>query len=215
MQLFWRKANKIEALIGAYFETCDRCFELFEKGFDVYLDEGLSANFETAVYACHAAESAADDKRREVEQTLYAKALLPDSRGDLLSLLEVFDKIPNRAETILFTLLCQKITLPDNLAADFKELVALNMSSYSLIRKAVDALFSEPKQTHVLSEQVDEAESASDRKERELLQKLFTGDYSLETRIMLKEVCSLIGDIADRAETCADRVTIIAIKRQI
>ena len=87
------------------------------------------------------AESAADDMRREIELTLYGKALLPDSRGDVLGLLESFDRLPNMAETGLFALRCQRIQLPGDLVPLYKQLVDINLQSYYLCRRAVDALF--------------------------------------------------------------------------
>ncbi|MEK0368345.1 MAG: DUF47 family protein, partial [Nitrosopumilus sp.] len=40
--------------------------------------------------------------RREIEISLYEKALIPESRGDILGLLEAVDRIPNKAESVAF-----------------------------------------------------------------------------------------------------------------
>ena len=93
MALFWKNKNSIEDMINRYFESCDACFQQFEKGMDIYFENGQSEAFEAATLKIHHAESSADDLRREIELTLYGKALLPESRGDILGLLESFDRL--------------------------------------------------------------------------------------------------------------------------
>jgi predicted phosphate transport protein (TIGR00153 family) len=216
MPFFWRKEVNVEKMMSRYFERSDACFQMFEKAFGVFFDTGQGATFEAAVQKAHEAESAADDMRREIELTLYGKALLPDSRGDLLGLLESFDRLPNMAETVLFALRCQRIELPQDLAPLFKRLVDINLQSYYLCRRAVDALLSNPKVTLHATKAVDEKESESDRVEREIICQVFDSEeHDTGQKLLLKDLILLIGSISDRAETVADRIGIVAIKRQI
>ncbi len=216
MPFFWKKETTVEKMMSRYFERCDNCFEMFEKAVGVFFDTGQGAAFEAAVQKAHEAESAADDMRREIELTLYGKALLPDSRGDLLGLLESFDRMPNMAETVLFALRCQRIKLPADLMPQYKHLVEINLQSYYLCRRAVDALLSNPKVTLHATKEVDEKESESDRVEREMLCQVFDSDgYDTGQKLLFKDLILLIGSISDRAEAVADRIGIVAIKRQI
>jgi predicted phosphate transport protein (TIGR00153 family) len=216
MPFFWKKETTVEKMMLRYFERCDTCFQMFEKAVGVFFDTGQGASFEAAVQKAHEAESAADDMRREIELTLYGKALLPDSRGDLLGLLESFDRMPNMAETVLFALRCQRIELPPDLMPQYKRLVEINLQSYYLCRRAVDALLSNPKVTLHATKEVDEKESESDRVEREMLCQVFDSDrYDTGQKLLFKDLILLIGSISDRAEAVADRIGIVAIKRQI
>lgn len=216
MPFFWKKEDSIEKMLSRYFERCDNCFQMFEKAFVVFFDTGQGAAFDAAVQKAHEAESAADDMRREIELTLYGKALLPESRGDILGLLESFDRLPNMAETVLFAMRCQRIVLPEDLAPLYKRLVETNLQAYYLCRRAVDALLSNPKVTLHASKEVDEKESESDRIEREIMCQIFdTADLDTGQKLLLKDMILLIGGIADRAEAVADRIGIVAIKRQI
>jgi uncharacterized protein len=216
MAFFWKKQETVEKMMAQYFDRCDTCFELFEKAFSTYVANGHGASFEAAVQKAHEAESAADDQRREIELTLYGKALLPESRGDLLGLLEAFDKLPNMAETVLFVILCQKTVIPQGLLDLYKKLVELNLQAYFLTRKAVDELLHNPRATLHTTKDVDEKESESDRLERKIIRSIFEQqDLSPGMQLLLKEIVLLIGKISDRAETVADRIGIIAIKRQI
>jgi uncharacterized protein len=215
MVLFWKKQETIERMLSEYFEQCDLCYELFEKAFACYFSVGQGEAFEASVNRTHEAESRADDLRREIEFTLYGKALLPESRGDLLGLLEAFDQLPNIAETSLFAVRCQGMILPEDLAGDFKHLIDLNLQAYYLVRRAVDELFNNPKVTLHTTKEVDDKESESDRLERVMIRRIFARDTDNGTKLLLKELVLLIGRISDTAESTADRISIIAIKRQI
>ncbi len=215
MAFFWQKRDNVQQMLADYFEQCDACYKLFEKSFKTYLEMGHGSTFEASVHKTHEAESAADDLRREIEYTLYGKALLPESRGDLLTLLETFDRLPNAAETILFALRCQNIRIPDYLQQEYQALVEANLKAYYLARKAVDNLFDNPRITLRSTKEVDEKESAADRIERDLVCAIFADDMDTGHKILLRDLAQLIGKIADRAESAADCIGIIAIKRQI
>ena len=216
MGLFWKKQDSIEEMINRYFESSDACFQQFEKGMDIYFADGQSEAFDAAVERIHKAESAADDLRRDIELTLYGKALLPESRGDILGLLESFDRLPNRAETVAFTLRCERLDLPKALVNQFQELIQINLQAYYLVRKTVSNLFENPRVTLHSAQQVEKKESASDHLEREMITRIFT-DSTLDNgmRVLLRDLVLIIGSISDRAEETSDRVSIIAIKRKI
>jgi uncharacterized protein len=218
MPFFWKKQENVEKMMADYFDTCDACFQLFEKAFGTYWDNGQGESFAAAVDRAHELEAAADDLRRDIELTLYGKALLPESRGDLLGLLETYDKVPNMAETVLFSLKCQQIAIPAPLAEDFRKLIAVNLQAYFLLRKAVDELMNNPRATLHTTREVIDKEIESDDVERSIICRLFSPEMqNLDSglRLVLKDLLLLIGKISDRAEAVADRIAIISIKRQI
>lgn len=213
--MIWRKSKTIQEQIEKYMEMVDQCLEVYLKAMRVYALEGRTVEFETLVDECHRKESKADDLRREIELDLYGKALLPESRGDILGLLETFDKVPNAAETALFMISSERLDLPQEFAADFLRLVETNVEAYGLSRKTYDALMNNPKMTLYVVKEVEDAESKSDKQERGLVGRVFDSDYSFGRKIQLKELAYSIGRIADRCENVADRMAIMAIKRKI
>ena len=214
-EMFWWKKTAIEERLECYFEECDRCFQLFEKAVSVLLESGNGPAFESAVGRAHESESDADDLRREIELTLYSKALLPESRDDLLNLLESFDVLLTAAETVLYDLHCQKTEIPDGLLPMLEGLFEINLQAYYLLRKSVDALMRNPRFTLHAVKEVDAKESASDRLEREMLKWIYSADLEGYRRRELKELVRQIGRISDQAESTADLVGIIALKRRI
>ncbi len=213
--VLWRKQVNIEKKLDAYFDRCDQCYERFEEALRLYFESGLSEEFEAAVEKVHRSESKADDQRREIEYLLYGKALLPESRGDLLGLIETYDRLPNIAETIAFALEVQRVRLPEALVDQYRALFELNLKSYHLARKCVNTLMQNPAAVLAATRDVDAKESESDRVERTLLRDIFDSDMDMGTKLLLKDLALLFGEVSDRAEEVADRVAITAIKRQI
>jgi predicted phosphate transport protein (TIGR00153 family) len=214
-KVFWRRSKSVEDQIESYMEHVDECIEVFLKAMRVFLSEGRTSDFEKLTERCHTVESAADDLRREIEITLYGKALLPESRGDLLGMLESFDRVPNRAETVLFMISCQRLDIPADFSDDLMRLVEVNVETYGLVRKAFDALLSNPMQTLYVVKEVEESESRSDRMERSLIGRIFDTDYSDGRKLLLKDLVLSIGNLSDRSENTADRIAIVAVKRRV
>ena len=212
---FWKKQDNVEEMLERYFDRCDQCFDRFEKAMTIFFAQGLSDDFEEGVEETHRSESMADEQRREIEYLLYGKALLPESRGDLLGLLETYDKLPNIAETVAFALSCQRVAIPDELKAKFEHLFKVNMEGFRLARKTVTTLMANPKATLSLTKEVELKESESDRLERDLLRDIFRREMDMGLKLLLKDVVLLFGEISDRCEEVADRSAITAIKRQL
>ncbi|MEE8409397.1 MAG: DUF47 family protein [Myxococcota bacterium] len=213
--VLWKKQESVEKKLERYFDDADICFERMTEAWAVYFDKGLGPEFEEAVNQTHAAESQADDIRREIELLLYGRALLPESRGDILGLLETYDGLPNIAETVVFVVFSQRMVLPEPYVSAFKDLIRVNTEAYALARKSVDALMTNPKATLATTKEVDQKESESDRIERQIICDIFDSDKDMGTKLLFKELVILIGEISDRAQKVADRIGLIAIKRQI
>ncbi len=214
MALFFKAEEKIQKEIFEYFTRVDSCMDQFYQGMLHHLTDD-DAQTSPDDGQTHVLESRADDLRRDIEMTLYGKALLPESRGDILGLLEAMDRVPNAAETALNIIETELVEIPDSYKEDFRELLDLNMEAYRLLRKTADVLFNNPKQTLYVVKDVDVKESASDRLERQLIRQIFASDMEKADKILLKDVVVAIGNVSDRAENAADRMAIIAIKRRI
>ena len=179
------------------------------------LHEGPGSEFDGLVAATHALESGCDDLRGAIERTLYGRALLPESRGDILGLLESLDLIPNKAESVLFQIQLQRMTIPEDLKEDFKRLIGVNVDAYGVLRSSIETLFERPADALRMTEEVDKEESESDSIERILIRRIFKSSLPGEQKILLKELVIEIGELSDRAENVADRVALVSIKRRV
>jgi predicted phosphate transport protein (TIGR00153 family) len=215
MSLFFRREKEVRALIHEYFETTDKAIEEFEAGVRCYLETGPCDEFRETDKRIHVAESRADDLLRQIEIMLYSSSLLPESRGDLLGLLENFDKMPNLAEIISFILDTQQVQLPDAYRPRLLQLLEINVEAYRLVRETVDKLFSIPEDVGEAVGPVDAKESESDRLEGQLIREVFASDMDGCEKIQLRELIQRLGDLSDSAENVAGRLEIISLKKRI
>ena len=215
MSLFFRRERQVRELIQKYFEKTDEAMHEFHVAMRCFFQQGTCAEFRDCDHRLHQAESQADDLRQEIEKMLYSRALLPESRGDILGLLESFDKMPNLMEAICFMCDTQQMTVPDRFRKDFIELLEINVEAYMLVRETVDKLFEKPKSVGQAVGPVDAKESESDTLERDLTRAVFKSEMDKADMIVLRELIMRIGDVSDSAENVARRMEILALKRRV
>ena len=213
--LFSRK-NKVLKMVEDYLSAANECMRHFMEAFQEYFKNGLSDGFDESIAKTHRAESMSDDLRREIELAMYERGLIPESRGDILGLLETFDKIPNKAESVLYQIQSEFLLIPEELRSDFKKLIKINYSAYEDVARCMEELFKNIGRVKHITNEVDKKESDSDAIERELIKKIFLSSaIEIGQKILLKELVIEIGNISDRAEDTTDKLNIAAVKRYI
>lgn len=215
MSLFFKRERQVRELIEQYFRKTDEAVQEFHIAMRCFFDSGACDEFRDCDRRVHLAESKADDLRREIEKMLYSRSLLPESRGDLLNLLEHFDKIPNLVETICFMCDTQQVPMPEEYKDDFTALLEINVEAYNLVRETVDKLFKNPESVGEAVGPVDAKESESDKLERDMTRTVFQSQLQKADMILLRELIQRIGDVSDFAENVARSMEIIALKRRI
>jgi uncharacterized protein len=215
MAFLFRKQKRVEEMIYTYVEHFLGCVESFKTGMSCYFEKGTGADFDFWVNKTHKEESALDDLRRTIELELYSKELLPESRGDILGLLETADKLPNKLESILFQIQCENIMLPRDLVADIETVLGQSYEACFLVAEAIRNLFQKKDRILELTQKIDQFESFCDHIERRMITKVFQTDLDCGMKVMLKQLILQIGDITDVAENVADRITISSVKGQI
>ena len=211
-----RKRNKrVREEIERYLAIVGEALECLSNGVEHYLQNGLDAHFARIVDQTHQKESEADDIRRAVEIELYEKSLLPDSREDILLLLERLDLIPNQAEDVLRAVLIQQVELPKSVHDRVSELVALGCQAYRLVDEAVRDALTEATEVNDLTRRISEAETLGDHMEQQIITDIFAGKDGTAKKILFREVVEGIGAICDLAQDVAYFLTIFVVKRQV
>jgi predicted phosphate transport protein (TIGR00153 family) len=212
--MLWKKEKSIIDKIKAYLDQVDRCRNRFRLCIEKLILDPENQENPAIVEEVHQSESKADDLRRSIELQLYERALIPESRGDVLGLLETLDVIPGMFQSLCYQLLLEKIVFPDQFRERYLKLVDLNLKSYDLVRQAVLGLFYS-KDVKDQTDLVDAVESDSDHVERGMIRDIFSSKMDKADKILLKEIVIFTGDISDQAETVKDRLTLAIIKRKI
>jgi predicted phosphate transport protein (TIGR00153 family) len=214
-KFLFKKEQQIESLIYDYLTNLRTAQENFVKAIDVYFEKGLCEDFDFLIEQTHKVESKADDIRHEIETMMYAKALIPESRGDILGLLEAVDQIPSLFELILYMIQTQRLVIPEFLVLDIKELVRVSLECCDLLIKQVEGLFRKSEDIRSLVLTIDSNESHCDHIERRIITKIFDSDMESFQKIQLKEMVIQLGEISDQADRVSRRVHIISVKRRV
>lgn len=214
-KFLFKKEKHIESLIYDYLDNLRTAQENFQKAMNTYFEKGFSEDFEFLIEQTHKVESRADDIRNEIETMMYAKALIPESRGDILGLLESVDQIPSIFELILYMIQTQRLSTPDSFVLDVKELIRVSLECCELLVKQVEALFRKTEDIRSLVHTIDNKESYCDHIERRIIIKIFESDLDPFQKLQLKEMVIQLGEISDQADRVSRRVYIISVKRRV
>ena len=212
---FWKREREIEQLMDDYMNEVQTCLDIFKECLFALFEDSTSEKSKKLVSQVSKAESRADDLRHKIEFELYSKALMPDSRGDMLGLVEAIDRIPNWAEEIVYDIHLQRVVFPENLIEKFRELAEENVHCFHVLHKAIVALFTDLDAVPQLTQDVDHIEGEIDHRERELIRDVFDIEERLSYHNLLHRTIRHICDISDRAENVADRLVVLAAKRRI
>lgn len=215
LDFFLRKQRLIEKDVFDYLYQWKKCLEDFKTGMEIYLDEGLGEKFNYYVQQVYKTEERADELRRKVEWEMYSKALLPESRGDILGFLETMDKIPNKAESLLNQIKLQRLEFPKELNPNLQRIVALSCEAIQLVYEAATNLISRKGGIRKLADEIDVKETECDHAEQDTIEKIFTMDIDKADKILLKEFIIELGNLTDRAEDVSDRLTLLSVKRTV
>ncbi len=132
-----------------------------------------------------------------------------------MGLLEAIDKIPGLFELILYMIQTQRLSTPDFLVVDFKELIRVSLECCDLLIKEVGTLFRKSEDIRSLVSTIDKNESYCDHIERGIITKIFDSDIDPFLKVQLKEMIIQIGEISDQADRVSRRIYIISIKRRV
>jgi predicted phosphate transport protein (TIGR00153 family) len=214
MTLLFKNLKKIEAEIENYLDMVVKAGFLFKQGIKYYL-EGYRNDFKERLTSIDELEHNADILRRSIESKLYEKTLIPESRGDVLSLLEGIDRVLDRtAETLHMFSVESPLILPEIKPLSL-ELAEASMSALEMMINGIRAYFREIKSVRDFINKVQIYETESDKIFEKLIRTVFETEIHLSEKIHLRYFAYQIERIANEAEDVGDRLAIATIKRHL
>ncbi|MBI9017234.1 MAG: DUF47 family protein [Phycisphaerae bacterium] len=213
---FISKKSKIEDHLAQYRKELLLCMNLFRQAMAQYIKDTDHDVFKAKFRQIHKAESKADDIRGEIEVLMYSKGIFPESRGDVMILLEFMDKVPNQIEAAARLAINQFVTVPDIIANSVAELLYVGQRCVEAMLDGSAALFDNYTAAVVPVGKVDELESQADHIQDHIIEIIFSNpDIKDFDKIMLRDLINYIANITDRCENVGDRIRVIAAKRSV
>ena len=215
LDFIFKKEKQLQSLIYGYLENLETVLIHFSKALEMFLEKGVSDDFDFLVDRTHKSESKADDFRDEINLLMYSKALIPESREDVMRLLETIDEIPRNLELVLYMIQTEKLVVPDFILMDIKELVQFSIESCTLMVKQINLMLKKQEGIRALLSTIDHNESHCDHIERRIIRRIFDSDLDPFQKLQLKEMIVYLGEISDEADRVSKRVNIMAMKRRV
>ena len=214
MRIF-KKELGVEKQIDDFLDQVVRSGLIFSQGAEAYL-QGNTTDFKRKLKEIIEVEHAGDDLRRSIQQYLYTKTLIPESREDVLQLLEDMDSLLDRFKGALWQMEIENLHIEDDFHEDFRLLITAVVESVEAIVRAARSFF---KNISSVADHLDKVyywESESDKISTRLQMAIFRKEeLRLSHRMLQREFARHLDKIADRAEDVADRLNIYVIKRSL
>ena len=211
----FKKENRVEILIFEYMDTLKLAQEKFLDAINACLENQRCDEFEFLITQTHKYESRADDIRDEINNLMYSKALIPDSRGDIMRLIESIDLIAPFFERVLFVMQTEKLSIPEFIVLDVKDLIRISLECCDLLSKQLALHLKQKPGIRAILGIIDTNESHCDHIERRIIGKIFDSDLDTCLKLQLKELILVMGEISDQADRVSKRINIINMKRRV
>ncbi len=209
----------IEKQMDDFLDQVSESGLLFKQGVDAYL-KGNKEAFEKKLEQIADTEHKGDALRRSLEEQLYTRTLIPESRGDVLELLENMDSLLDRFKGALWRFdienpeICPE-TCPE-FCEGFKDLVNCVLESVEALVRSTRAFFKDITAVADHMHKVSYWETESDKVSTRIQSAIYRDEnLQLSHRMQLCNLIRHVDKIADRAEDVADRLSIYVIKRSL
>ena len=212
--LIFKEEKEVTSVVLEHVRTTDDCLKQARKTLEAYMagDFGIACESERKV---NSLESDADTLKRKIRTLLFSGAFLPHIRADIYHVVASLDSVAGKGEAVCRFLVNQNPSIPEEFEADFIEIFTLCVTCFHELRSSLKH-FLKPKGKfdqlldHI--NRVGELETEVDEKEEELTRRIFNSSIELAEKQHLARLLTLIGDIADKAESASDELEYAAMK---
>jgi hypothetical protein len=215
MAILFKNAITLEVKIQHYLDNVTNSGILFLEGIDDYLN-GDMTQFANKLADIRSNEEAADELRREIRYRLYRKMLIPESRGDVLGLLETTDNVIDATKKVLGHFDVEKPNIREFLRPILAKLAKASADALDNVVRADRAFFTNKENVEDYIHKVHFYEHEADQLEEQAKKAIFesTEIERLSEKLQLRNFVELIASLSDEAEDVAERLSVYAIKRQ-
>ncbi len=215
MDNIFKKIASIDKEIDDFLNQFSEAGLLFKSGVDIYLN-GQKDRFKKTIEEITEIEHKGDALRRSIEEKLYRKTLIPESRGDVLDLLESIDALLDRFKGALYRFDIECIEIDIKFHKDFKELVQNVVNASEALVQSTRCFFKDISSVANYMHKVSFWETEADKISTMLQKRIFKQDeLCLAGKMQLRNFVRHVDKIADRAEDVADELSIFVIKRAL
>ena len=139
--VLFQRTKELNAKITEFLNNISEAAIIFHQAIMNYMQAGDNDDFEAKLNNVSALEARNDQLRRTIETKLYEHTLIPESRADVLELMEGLDKIVNMFEARLYQFSIEKIDINENLKTLYEELSESSVNAVEALVRSTRAFF--------------------------------------------------------------------------
>ncbi|MCP5444006.1 MAG: DUF47 family protein [Chromatiaceae bacterium] len=209
------KTKHIEGMIDDLMDCISNGAMKFEAGVETYLNGSDPNRCDDTVHQIRDLEVEGNRLRRAIEGQLYTDMLIPDSRGDVLSLLEDINYLLGLAEDIFLAITVENPQIGDEYREEFRLLTSTSVKSIEEVVLSARAFFRNITAVRDHLGKVSFHEEEADQIAVRLKRRIFSSDLKLENKMHLRYFVDKLDRLADEAEDVGDWLAIYTIKRSL
>lgn len=216
MSRLFKQTTYLVADIDTFLDNISKAGILFGLALREYLEDELD-RFHARLDEIAELESDSDDLRRGIRHKLYSKMLIPESRGDVLSVLENIDNVIDTTKKIVFQIDIEQPRICESLKKDFKELSMTSQNALDFTVKAARAFFKDSTLINDFVHKVYFYEHEADKIEEMIKRKVFTSEdvTDLAERMHIRDFATYVAKLSDESQAVCERISVAAIKRSL
>jgi hypothetical protein len=211
----FRRMRGLEILIEEFLDQVSKAALAFEQGMGFYLDKGAGEDVDQKLDQITKLERQGDDIQLRIVSTLLAKMLIPDSRADVLILLDELDELLDTLKSNFLTFAIERPQIPEELEDDVRQLTTAVVHCVESAVMAARAYFRNVQMLRDHLHKVDFYEGEADRLAIRLRKRAFSSDLPLERKMHLTSALRAVAFVSDVAERVGDRLAVYAAKQAL
>ena len=214
MEIPFGKTRRLESQVDQFLDLITKGTLCMREAIRSYLS-GDDEDFQNRLEMVREYERKADELRKNTESMLYTYSLIPESRADILGLLETLDNVIDRAKHILQEFDVQE---PDVEIGYLDLYVQVTDKSVKAVEHVVDAtraFFRNESRMRDCINKVDFYESEADRAGLRLKKQIFQSDLDLARKQHLRYFADALESLSDIAQEVSEQLAIASIKRAL
>jgi len=205
----------IETEIDSFLNMASESGIIFTEGMNAYLS-GECKKFETHLKHIIETEKKADKLRRSIEDLLYRKTLIPESRGDVLELIERMDVLLGQFKGVMYRIEIERPEINEIFHDNLRKMCGFSVQTVEAITLSLRSYFKDISQVESHMHKVSFWETESDKASTLLQKAIFScKEMPLDQKMQLRDLVKHVDGIADQAEDMADSLAIYVIKRSL
>jgi predicted phosphate transport protein (TIGR00153 family) len=214
MKLPFGRTKALERKVDTFLETVATGMLALREGIEAYLDEDMQ-RFERQLASVAELEHRADELSRDIETDLYTYSLIPEHRGDVLSVIEKMDDLLDQAKSVMQKFEVEIPQIPQEYRKGYREVLGHSVHAAHHALCAARSYFRDPGRVAEDLAKVDFYESEADAASHRLKKAVFRSNLGMARKTHLRYFAERVEFLSDIADDAAASLAIATIKRSV